>query len=660
MNAIEQKTINTIRTLSADMVQKAKSGHPGLPLGVAPMAYAIWAKQLKHSPKNPAWVDRDRFILSAGHGSSLMYSLLHLFDYGLTLDDLKNFRQEGSLTPGHPEYRHTTGIEITTGPLGQGIANAVGFAMAEAHLAAKFNRPGHEIVDHYTYALCGDGCMMEGVSGEAASLAGTLGLGKLIVIYDSNSITIEGNTDIAFCEDVCKRYDSYGWQTICVEDGNDVDAICAAIDAAKAETSKPTLIKITTVIGYGSPNAGTAKVHGEPLGDDNLKALKETLGMPADSFVVCDDVRNHMKEIVGELNKNEDNWNAKFAAYEKAEPELAAEWKKWMSGDIDMAALDSDEFWSFEDKAMATRATSGEVLNRLAKIIPNLFGGSADLAPSNKSYMNGMGDFSKDDYAGSNLHFGVREHAMGAICNAMAAHGGVVPYCATFFVFSDYLKPAMRLAALMGLPVAYIFTHDSIGVGEDGPTHQPIEQLAAMRSIPGFVDFRPADGKETVAGWYYAVTNKEHPVALALTRQNLPQYAETGKAALKGGYVMVDSEKANPDVILMASGSEVELVYKAHAELKAAGIDARVVSMPSMALFEMQDAAYRESVLPSNCRARLAVEAATSFGWHRYVGLDGDIMSIDNFGASAPAGKLFDKYGFTVENVVARAKALVK
>lgn len=660
MREIEQKTINTIRVLSADMVQKAKSGHPGLPLGAAAIAYTVWAKQMKHSPKNPNWADRDRFVLSAGHGSSLMYSLLHLFDYGLTMEDLQNFRQQGSLTPGHPEYRHTAGIEITTGPLGQGIANAVGFAMAEAHLAAKFNRPGHEIVDHYTYALCGDGCMMEGISGEAASLAGTLGLGKLIVIYDSNSITIEGDTDIAFREDVCARYSAYGWQTICVEDGNDVDAINAAIEKAKAETGKPTLIKVTTTIGYGSPNAGTAQVHGEPLGEDNLKALKEGFGLPAEAFTVLDEVKAHMTEVVQQLNKNEAAWLTKFEAYEKAEPALAAEWKQWMSGEVDTAALDAEDFWTFEDKPMATRALSGEVINRLAKAIPNLFGGSADLAPSNKSYMKGMGDFSAEDRSGNNLHFGVREHAMGAICNAIAAHGGLLPYCATFFVFSDYLKPAMRLAALMGLPVAYVFTHDSIGVGEDGPTHQPIEQLAAMRSVPGFVDFRPADGKETAAGWYYAVTNKHHPVALALTRQNLPQYKETGRDAMKGAYVLLDSDKATPDVILMASGSEVELAYKAHAALKADGIDARVVSMPSMALFEMQDAAYREKIFPSVCRARLAIEAASSFGWGRYVGLDGDVMGIDTFGASAPAGKLFEQYGFTVDHVVARAKALVK
>lgn len=659
MNQLDQKAINTLRVLSAETVQKAKSGHPGLPLGAAPIAYTIWAKAMKHSPKNPNFVDRDRFILSAGHGSAMLYTMFHLFGYGLTMDDLKNFRQAGSLTPGHPEYGHTAGVEITTGPLGQGIANGVGMAMAEAHLAAKFNRPGHEIVDHYTYVLCGDGCLMEGVAAEAASLAGTLGLGKLILLYDSNSITIEGNTDIAFTEDVVKRFDSYGWHTQSVDDGNDIDAIESAINAAKAVSDKPSLIKITTVIGYGSPKAGSASSHGEPLGDENIKILKENLGMPEDAFFVADDVKAHMDALIADLNKNADNWDAAFDAYASAYPDLAAEWNEWMAGKADASKIDTPDFWQFEDKPAATRATSGTVLNRLADVIPNLFGGSADLAPSNKSDMKGKGDFSKDDRAGKNLHFGVREHAMGAIMNAVAAHGGLIPYGATFFVFSDYVKPSMRLAALMGLPTTYIFTHDSIGVGEDGPTHQPIEQLSAMRAIPGFVDFRPADGKETAAGWLYAVTNGTHPVGLALTRQNLPQYAETGRDALKGAYILLDSKKETPDVILIASGSEVELVYKAHAELAAQGVDARVVSMPSMTLFEMQDEAYKEAVLPKAVRARVAVEAGSSFGWDKYVGLDGKTLTIDSFGASAPAGTLFEKFGFTVENVVALAKSVL-
>lgn len=660
MNKIETNVVNTIRVLSAETVQKANSGHPGLPLGAAPIAYAIWANQMKHSPKNLNWANRDRFILSAGHGSALIYSLFHLFGYGVSMDDLKNFRQLDSLTPGHPEFGHTKGVEITTGPLGQGIANGVGFAMAEAHLAAKFNREGHNVVDHFTYVLCGDGCLMEGVSAEAASLAGTLGLGKLIVLYDSNSITIEGNTDIAFTEDVNARFAAYGWQTLEVADGNDLDAINAAIDAAKADTTRPSIIKITTVIGYGSAKAGKASSHGEPLGADNIVDLKKNLGLPADEFFVSAEVSDFMSAKIAELNANVDAWDKAFAEYAKAYPDLAKEWDLWFSGKVDMDALDSDEFWAFEDKPMATRATSGEVLNRLAKFVPNLFGGSADLAPSNKSYMNGMGDFSKDNYAGNNLHFGVREHAMGAISNAISVHGGLFAYNATFFVFSDYEKPAMRLSALMNQPVTYILTHDSIGVGEDGPTHQPIEQLAAMRSIPGFVDFRPADGTETAAAWYYAVTNGSHPVGLALTRQNLPQYKESGKDALKGAYVLLDSKKETPDVIIIASGSEVELAYNAHAELAKDGIDARVVSMPSMSLFEMQSAEYKESVLPKSVRARLAVEAGSSFGWDKYVGLDGDVISIDHFGASAPAGLLFKKFGFTVENVVAKAKALVK
>lgn len=659
MKTIDQKTINTLRVLAAEEVQGANSGHPGLPLGAAPVAYTVWAKAMKHSPKNPQWANRDRFVLSAGHGSSLLYALLHMFDYGLTLDDLKNFRQADSLTPGHPEFGHTKGVEITTGPLGQGIANGVGMAMAEEYLAAHFNRPGHEIVNHYTYVLCGDGCMMEGISSEAASLAATLGLGKLILFYDSNSITIEGSTEIAFTEDVSARFAAYGWQTLAVEDGNDTDAIEAAISAAKAETGKPTLIKVTSVIGFGSPNAGTATVHGEPLGAENLKALKETLGLCADEWCVDSDVRAHMADTVSTLNATADAWDAQFAAYAAAYPELAAEWNAGLAGKADLSAIDTPEYWAFENKPVATRALSGEVLNRIAKVVPNLIGGSADLAPSNKSYMKGLGDFSQKDYAGRNLHFGVREHAMASICNGIAAHGGLLPYCATFFVFSDYLKPAMRLAALMGLPVTYILTHDSIGVGEDGPTHQPIEQLAAMRSIPGFVDFRPADAKETAAGWLYAVTNGNHPVGLALTRQNLPQYEETGKGALQGGYILLDSEKETPDVILIASGSEVELAYKAHAELKTAGIDARVVSMPSMSLFEMQSAEYKESVLPRTVRARVAIEAGSSFGWDKYVGLDGAILAMEGFGASAPAGTLFKKYGFTVENVVKLAKSVL-
>lgn len=660
MNSIEQKAVNTLRVLSAEAVQKANSGHPGLPLGAAPMAFVLWSRHLKHSPSNPKWHNRDRFILSAGHGSPLLYSLLYMFDYGLTLDDLKNFRQTESLTPGHPEYGHTAGVEVTTGPLGQGIANGVGFAMAEAHLASKFNKDGIPVVDHYTYVLCGDGCLMEGVSAEAASLAGTLGLGKLIVLYDSNSITIEGRTELAFTEDVCARFNAYGWHTLCVDDGNDMDAIDKAIARAKSVTDKPTLIKVTTVIGYGSPNAGSHKVHGEPLGAENIAALKKTLGHDEAEFFVPDDVKAYMSELVSELNKNELEWNARFAKLEKKNPALAAEYRLWMSGDADMTKLESQEFWSFADKPAATRNLSGEVLNRLAAFVPNLFGGSADLAPSNKSYINGAGDFSAGDRSGMNIHFGVREHAMAAAANAICAHGGLKPYVATFFVFSDYLKPAMRLAAIMKLPVTYIFTHDSIGVGEDGPTHQPVEQLAALRAIPGFIDFRPADAKETAAGWYYAVTNKSNPVALILTRQNLPQYSETGRDALKGAYILKDSEKKTPDLILIASGSEVEVAYKAYDRLREEGIDVRVVSMPSMALFEMQSPEYRESVLPKTARARVAIEAASTYGWDKYVGIDGAVIGMSGFGESGPAGELFKKFGFTVDNVVNTAKSILK
>ncbi len=658
MKTVKQQTIDTMRVLAAEAIDKAKSGHPGIALGAMPMAYTLWAEKMKHSPKNIKWQNRDRFVLSSGHGSAMLYALLHMFDYGLTLEDLKNFRQEGSKTPGHPEYGEVAGVEITTGPLGQGIANGVGFAMAERHLASKFNRDGIDIIDHYTYVLCGDGCLMEGIASEAASLAGTLGLGKLIVLYDSNSITIEGSTDLAFTEDVCARFEAYGWQTLSVSDGNDTDLIAAAIDEAKAEKDKPTIIKITTEIGFGAPNAGTSQVHGEALGAEKLAKLKENLGVPADEFYVPDEVRAHMSEVVSDLNKNEDEWNKKYADYAAKYPELAKEWEALISGKLDMDKLDSDEFWSFENKANATRNLSGETINRLAKIMPNLFGGSADLAPSNKTNIKDGGDFSKDNYAGRNIHFGVREHAMGAIANAMAAYGGIHPFVATFFVFSDYVKPAMRLSALMELPVTYVFSHDSIGVGEDGPTHQPIEQLAAMRSIPGFVDFRPADGHETAAAWYYSVTNGKHPVGIALTRQNLPYYEETGKGALKGAYVVRDSKDAK--VILIASGSELELAYKAYDELAAEGIAARVVSMPSVALFEMQSEEYRESVLPKSIRARVFVEAGCGFGLDRYVGLDGAKICMEGFGASAPYSKLFPKFGFTVENVVNTAKKLVK
>lgn len=663
MNNADQLAVNTIRILSAEAVQKANSGHPGLPMGAAPIAYALWAKNMKFNPRNPKWNNRDRFVLSAGHGSMLMYSLLHLFGFGLTIEDLKEFRQFGSKTPGHPEYGHTAGVEVTTGPLGQGIANGVGMAMAEAHLAAKFNRPGFELVDNYTYVLTGDGCLMEGVAAEAASLAGTLGLGKLIVLYDSNSITIEGNTDIAFREDAAKRFEAYGWQVLKVDDGNDLEAVDRAIKAAKSDLSKPSFIEITTEIGYGCPaKQGKASAHGEPLGEENLKAAKQTLGWSYDeAFHVPQEVRELMNSVINQGIQAEEEWNRLLSEYKKQHPELAGEWSLWHYEELpkDLDLLDNEEFWKFGDKANATRSSSGDVLNRLAKMLPNMIGGSADLAPSNKTYMNGRGEYSPEDYSGANLHFGVREHAMAAVANGMVLYGGLRVYVATFFVFCDYMKPSMRMSALMGLPVIYVLTHDSIGVGEDGPTHQPVEHLASLRSIPNFTVFRPADSKETAAGWYAALTRKKSPTALVLTRQNLPQFTETGKDALKGAYILLDSEKSEPDIILVASGSEVQLIYEAGRILKSEGIDARVVSMPSWELFEEQSKEYRSSVLPETVRNRLIVEAGSSFGWHRYAGMDGDIISIDTFGASAPAELLFEKFGFSVDNVVDRAKKLV-
>lgn len=657
---LDKLSINAIRVLSADAIEKSKSGHPGLPLGAATMAYTLWSK-MNHNGKNPKWDNRDRFVLSAGHGSMLEYSLLHLFGYGITVEDIKNFRQVGSLTPGHPEYGHTKGVEITTGPLGQGICNAVGMAIAEAHLAEKFNKPGYEVVNHNTYAIVGDGCLMEGISGEASSLAGTLGLGKLIVLYDSNNISIEGNTDIAFREDVAKRYEAYNWQVIKVNDGNDIEAIENAIEEAKRETTKPSMIIVKNQIGFGCPaKQGKASAHGEPLGAENIKAMKENLGWKQEDFYVPSEVYSNMDNYINAGVEKEKSWNNLFEAYKNEYPELAEEYSKWMSGEIDSEALlNNEEFWSF-DKEMATRESSGIIINRLANLIPNLVGGSADLAPSNKTYMSGKGDFSAEDRSGRNLHFGVREHAMAAIANGMYAHGGLKVFCATFFVFSDYMKGAMRLSSLMNLPVAYVLTHDSIGVGEDGPTHQPIEQLAALRSMPNMTVFRPADSKETAAAWYYAVTNATTPTSLVLTRQKLPLYDGCAKRALNGGYILKDSKKETPDVILMASGSEVELIYKAADELEAKGIDARIVSIPSFEIFNAQDEEYKESVLPNNVRKRVAVEALTSFGWHQYVGLDGRIISLDTFGASGNASALFKQFGFTVENVVNETMKLFK
>ena len=661
MSNIDVKCVNAIRVLSAEAVQKANSGHPGLPLGSAAMAYELWANHMNHNGKNPNWENRDRFILSGGHGSALLYSLLHFFGYGLTLDDMKNFRQDGSLTPGHPEYRHTVGVEATTGPLGAGMSMAVGMAMAEAHLAATFNKPEFPVVDHYTFALGGDGCMMEGISSEAFSLAGTLGLAKLIVLYDSNKISIEGSTDIAFTENVQKRMEAFGFQTITVEDGNDLAQIAKAIEEAKADKVRPSFITVKTQIGYGCPaKQGKASAHGEPLGEDNVKALKENLNWPTqDAFAIPDDVYAHYEDVCKKGIDAEEKWNKLFADYAAKFPEAKKLWDKF-HGEVDADALLSDEeFWAYEDKPQATRALSGTMINRIKDLLPQLIGGSADLAPSNKTHMNDEGDFSKDNYAGRNLHFGVRELAMAGMANGLVLHGGLKPYIATFFVFSDYMKPMMRLAALMNIPVTYVLTHDSIGVGEDGPTHEPIEQLAMLRAMPNINIFRPADATETAAGWYLAITSKTTPTALVLTRQNLPQLAGSSKDALKGAYVVADAKKDIPDGIFLASGSEVSLAIEAKEELASAGMDIRVVSMPCVDLFEQQSDEYKEAVLPKAVRARVAVEAATDFGWGKYVGIDGTTVTMQGFGASAPAGILFKKFGFTKENVAAAMKKVL-
>lgn len=662
MSTIDTTCVNAIRVLSADAIQKANSGHPGLPLGSAPMAYELWANHMSHNPKNAKWPNRDRFILSAGHGSALLYSLLHLFGYGLTLDDIKQFRQDGSLTPGHPEYGHTVGVEATTGPLGAGMSMAVGMAMAEAHLAAIFNKPNYNVVDHYTFALGGDGCMMEGISSEAFSLAGTLGLDKLIILYDSNNISIEGGTDIAFTENVQERMKAFGFQILEVADGTDLEAIGKAIEEAKADKEHPSFITVHTKIGCGCPaKEGKASAHGSPLGDDNIIEMKKNLGWPSmEPFAVPDEVYQHYEALSQKGAAAEAKWNALFADYAAAYPDMKAKWDEY-HGDIDAQALLANEaFWAYDDKPQATRNLSGIMINRLKDIVPQLIGGSADLAPSNKTAMDNEGDFQKGNYAGRNLHFGVRELAMGGILNGLALHGGLRPYAGTFFVFSDYMKPMIRLAALMNLPTTYVLTHDSIGVGEDGPTHEPIEQLAMLRATPNVTVFRPADATETAAGWYVAATSTKTPTALVLTRQNLPQLPGSSKEACKGGYVVSDSIKAVPDAIIIASGSEVELGVHAQAELAKENIDVRVVSMPSMELFEQQSEAYKEQVLPKAVRARVAVEAAADFGWGKYVGLDGATVTMVGFGASAPAGTLFKKFGFTTEHVVETVKAVVK
>lgn len=655
---IDMKSVNAIRVLSADAIQKANSGHPGLPLGSAAMAYELWAKHMKHNPADPNWANRDRFILSGGHGSALLYSLLHLFGYGLTIDDMKNFRQLGSKTPGHPEYGHTVGVEATTGPLGAGMAMAVGMAMAENHLAAKFNKEGYPVVDHYTFVLGGDGCMMEGISYEAFSLAGSLGLGKLIVLYDSNNISIEGNTNIAFRENVQERFRAFGFQTLLVKDGNDLEEISKAIEEAKADTTRPTMIEVKTKIGFGCPaKEGKASAHGEPLGVENVAALRKNLGWDIEeSFVIPQDVYDNYKKIAEANAKEEEAWNAMFADYAQKYPEMKELWDTYHDKKRAEKLWDNAEFWKVPEKAEATRSLSGKLINIMKEELPNMFGGAADLAPSTKTYMADMGDYSKENPSGNNIHFGIRELAMAAIGNGIALHGGLRPFVSTFFVFSDYVKPIARLSALMGLPLTYVLTHDSIGVGEDGPTHEPIEQLAMFRAMPNFTVYRPADATETAAAWYYAATSEKTPTALVLSRQNLPQLEGSGREALKGGYVVAKETKAVPDAIVIASGSEVQLGIEAKKILAEEGVDIRVVSMPSMDVFEQQSQEYKEEILPKNVRARVAVEALSGFGWDKYTGLDGEIISMKSFGASAPGNLLFEHFGITTEAVVAAVK----
>ncbi|XLG01584.1 transketolase [Enterococcus faecalis] len=659
----DQLGVNTIRTLSIEAVQKANSGHSGLPMGAAPMAYALWTKHLKVNPTTSRnWVDRDRFVLSAGHGSAMLYSLLHLSGYNVTIDDLKNFRQWDSKTPGHPEVHHTDGVEATTGPLGQGIAMAVGMAMAEAHLAATYNRDSFPIMDHYTYAICGDGDLMEGVSQEASSMAGHMKLGKLIVLYDSNDISLDGPTSKAFTENVGARYEAYGWQHILVKDGNDLDEIEAAIEAAKAETDKPTLIEVKTVIGYGAPKEGTSSVHGAPIGEEGITAAKAVYGWEYPDFTVPEEVAARFKEtMIDEGQKAEAAWNEMFKNYEHAHPELAKQFKEAFANQL-------PEGWEQElpkyelGTSAASRVTSKETIQAISKVVPSFWGGSADLSASNNTMVAAEKDFEPGQYEGRNIWFGVREFAMAAAMNGIQLHGGSHVYGGTFFVFTDYLRPAIRLAALQKVPVTYVLTHDSVAVGEDGPTHEPIEQLASVRCIPNVHVIRPADGNETVAAWKIAMTSTETPTILVLSRQNLPVLEGTlehaSDSVQKGAYVLSPQKGEQPAGILIATGSEVNLAVEAQAKLAEEGIDVSVVSMPSFDLFEKQSAEYKESVLPKAVTKRVAIEAAASFGWERYVGTEGKTITIDHFGASAPGGLVLEKFGFTPENVVNTYKSL--
>lgn len=659
MTDLAQLAINTIRTLSIDAVQEANSGHPGLPMGAAPMAYALWQNHLRHNPQNPHWINRDRFVLSAGHGSMLLYSLLHLTGYDLSLDEIKNFRQWGSKTPGHPEYHETPGVETTTGPLGQGAATAVGMALAEAYLAKHFNRDSHTVIDHYTYALVGDGDLMEGVCIEATALAGHWGLGKLIYLYDSNDITLDGVASMTFTENIAQRFEAANWHVLEVSDGNDVTAISAAINAAKAETGKPSIIIIKTIIGYGSPNkAGSSKAHGSPLGVEEVRLTKEALGWNPDAkFYIPGEALEHFRTALDRGTAEESTWNAAFNAWKAAYPDLASEWETVFSGELP-AGWDAD-IPVFSGKPAATRNASGKVLNAIAKNIPTMIGGDADLAGSTKTLIDGEPNTGMGHPAERNIRFGVREHGMGAIVNGLALHGGIVrPYSATFLTFSDYMRPAIRLGALMGIKTAYVFTHDSIGLGEDGPTHQPIEHVMSLRTIPNLYVFRPADANETAASWHTSML-LDAPSVLIFTRQDLPtiednKLVQTGVA--HGGYTLKDCE-GTPQVILLATGSEVQIADEAYQQLMSEGIKARVVSMPCWELFDAQDATYKESVLPSSVTARVSIEAGTTLGWQKYVGLTGVAIGVDHFGASAPYERLYEEFGLTAAHVVDAAKS---
>ncbi len=653
MNPLDRKTIETIRFLSADGVQKANSGHPGLPMGTATMAYVLWKDFLRGSATDVSWADRDRFVLSAGHGSMLMYSLLHLFGYDMPMEELKQFRQMDSITPGHPEYGMTPGVETTTGPLGQGISNAVGFAIAERHLGAKFNKPGHQVVDHFTYVIAGDGDLMEGVSSEASSLAGHLKLGKLIVLYDDNSITIDGSTDLSFTEDVGKRYKAYGWEVIQVDDGNDYQGIKEAIATARLNTTQPTLIQVKTIIGFGSPNkAGTSGVHGAPLGVEELRLTKERFGWDPDlDFHVPEEVQEHMKELIDKREIDRFMWEEKLETYFEAYPEMRDQWEACHEYELPEDLMTAQDIWSQFQVDEASRASGGRMINILNENVPNLIGGSADLNGSTKTYLKGGGDFDAENPAGKNIFFGVREHAMAAILNGIGLHGGLRPFGATFLVFSDYMKPSIRLSALMKNPVVYVFTHDSIGVGEDGPTHQPIEHLLMLRSIPNLMVFRPGDAKETAVAWIEAMKYTEGPSALILSRQKLPSLEGVNKGAHYGAYILRKESGDHPDVILIATGSEVHATVEAAKALEKDGISVRVVSMISWELFDDQPIMYREDVLPPAVTNRVAVEAGLKLGWERYVGKEGLIIGMDTFGESAPGGELMKHFGFTAEAI---------